>query len=92
VDATFTLLRRLLRGDKVYEAHRSHAYQYASRQYGAHLPVTLAVLAINVLWLLPWACIVALGYVDGLLALLISWLPLLLLAVRFNAGQLEQVK
>src|SRR3990167_9256944 len=29
VDATFTLLRRLLRGDKVYEAHRSHAYQYA---------------------------------------------------------------
>ena len=92
VDATFTLLRRLLRGDKVYEAHRSHAYQYASRQYGAHLPVTLAVLAINVLWLLPWACIVALGYVDGLLALLISWLPLVLLAVRFNAGQLEQVK
>lgn len=92
VDATFTLLRRLLRGDKVYEAHRSHAYQYASRQYGAHLPVTLAVLAINVLWLLPWACIVALGYVDGLLALLISWLLLVLLAVRFNAGQLEQVK
>ncbi len=92
VDATFTLLRRLLRGDKVYEAHRSHAYQYASRQYGAHLPVTLAVLAINVLWLLPWACIVALGYVDGFLALLISWLPLVLLAVRFNAGQLEQVK
>lgn len=92
VDATFTLLRRLLRGDKVYEAHRSHAYQFASRKYGAHLPVTLAVLAINVLWLLPWACIVALGYVDGLLALLISWLPLVLLAVRFNAGQLEQVK
>ena len=92
VDATFTLLRRLLRGDRVYEAHRSHAYQYASRHYGAHLPVTLAVLAINVLWLLPWACIVALGYVDGLLALLISWLPLVLLAVRFNAGQLEQVK
>lgn len=92
VDATFTLLRRLLRGDKVYEAHRSHAYQYASRHFGAHLPVTLAVLAINVLWLLPWACIVALGYVDGFLALLISWLPLVLLAVRFNAGQLEQVK
>jgi Fuc2NAc and GlcNAc transferase len=92
VDATFTLLRRLLRGDRVYEAHRSHAYQYASRQYGAHLPVTLAVLAINVLWLSPWACIVALGYVDGFLALLISWLPLVLLAVRFNAGQLEQVK
>ena len=27
VDATLTLLRRLIRGEKVYEAHRSHAYQ-----------------------------------------------------------------
>ncbi len=89
LDATFTLLRRLMRGDKVYEAHRSHAYQYASREYGAHLPVTLAVLAINVLWLLPWACVVALGYIDGLLALLIAYLPLAVLAVRFRAGRLE---
>lgn len=89
LDATFTLLRRLIRGDKVYEAHRSHAYQYASREYGAHLPVTLAVLAINVLWLLPWACVVALGYIDGLLALLIAYLPLAVLAVRFRAGRLE---
>ena len=90
LDATFTLLRRLMRGDKVYEAHRSHAYQYASRQYGAHLPVTMAVLAINILWLLPWACVVALGYIDGLLALLIAYLPLAVLAVRFRAGQLEK--
>lgn len=90
LDATFTLLRRLMRGDKVYEAHRSHAYQYASREYGAHLPVTLAVLVINVLWLLPWACVVALGYIDGLLGLLIAYLPLAILAVRFRAGQLER--
>ena len=90
LDATFTLLRRLMRGDKVYEAHRSHAYQYASREYGAHLPVTLTVLAINVLWLLPWACVVALGYIDGLLGLLIAYLPLAILAVRFRAGQLER--
>lgn len=27
VDATFTLLRRLLRGEKVWQAHRSHFYQ-----------------------------------------------------------------
>jgi len=89
VDATWTLFRRLLRGDKVYEAHRSHAYQYASREYGAHLPVTLVVLVINVLWLLPWACVVALGHVNGLLGLVIAYIPLMLLAVRFKAGALE---
>ncbi|MBX9763524.1 MAG: glycosyltransferase family 4 protein [Pseudomonadaceae bacterium] len=90
VDATFTLLRRLLRGDKVYEAHRSHAYQYASRQYGRHLPVTLVVVGINILWLLPIALWVGLGGIDGLLGLLIAYVPLLALAVKYHAGELEQ--
>ena len=89
VDATLTLLRRLLRGEKVYEAHRSHAYQYASRQFGRHLPVTLAVLAINLFWLLPVAVVVTLGWLDGLLGVLLAYVPLVLLALRFRAGQAE---
>ncbi len=90
VDATFTLLRRLLRGDKVYEAHRSHAFQFASRRFGRHLPVTLAVLALNLCWLLPVATLVALGWLDGLLGLLLAYAPLLFLAVYFQAGALER--
>ena len=89
VDATFTLLRRLLRGDKVYEAHRSHGYQFASRHYGRHLPVTLAVMAINVAWLLPVALCVALLGLDGVLGVVIAYLPLVLLAARWRAGALE---
>ncbi|NWC88004.1 glycosyltransferase family 4 protein [Pseudomonas reactans] len=89
VDATFTLGRRLLRGDKVYEAHRSHAYQYASRLAGRHLPVTLTVMAINLLWLLPIALFVGLGF-DGVLGLLVAYVPLVLLAIRFHAGELEK--
>ncbi|WP_434563088.1 MraY family glycosyltransferase [Pseudomonas sp. R1-6] len=90
VDATVTLLRRLIRGDKVYEAHRSHAYQFASRQYGRHLPVTLVVAAINIFWLLPLAGCVALWGMDGGLALMLAYLPLLVLAIRFHAGELEK--
>src|SRR3990167_2519284 len=90
VDATFTLLRRLVRGDKVYEAHRSHAYQYASRRFGRHLPVTLVVGGINILWLLPIALWVGLGGVDGMLGLLIAYVPLLGLAQKYRAGELEQ--
>jgi len=89
VDATFTLLRRLLRGDKVYEAHRSHAYQYASRQYGRHLLVTLVVGGINILWLLPIALWVGLGGIDGLLGVLLAYIPLLVLAFKYRAGVLE---
>lgn len=89
VDATFTLLRRLLRGDKVYEAHRSHAYQYASREYGRHLLVTLVVGGINILWLLPIALWVGLGGIDGLLGVLLAYIPLLVLAFKYRAGALE---
>ena len=89
VDATFTLLRRLLRGDKVYEAHRSHAYQSASRHFGSHLNVTMSEGAINLFWLLPIAIWVGIGGIDGLLATFIAYLPLVGLAVKFKAGALE---
>ncbi|TFY92301.1 glycosyl transferase [Pseudomonas nabeulensis] len=90
VDATFTLGRRLLRGDKIYEAHRSHAYQYASRRAGRHLPVTLGVAAINLFWLLPISIFVGFG-LDGLLGLILAYSPLVFLAIKFRAGELEKI-
>ncbi len=89
VDATWTLLRRLVRGDKVYEAHRSHAYQYAARLHGRHLPITLAVLLINLGWLLPLALLVATGVLDGLLGFALASAPLIYLAIRYHAGKQE---
>lgn len=89
VDATLTLVRRLARGDKVYEAHRSHGYQFASRQHGKHLPVTLGVAALNLLWLLPIAVCVMLFDLDGFLGLLVAYAPLTVLACLYKAGSLE---
>lgn len=59
-DATVTLLRRLLRREKVWQAHRSHAYQRLARRVStnrttAHRSVGLLVVAINLLWLAPLA-------------------------------------
>lgn len=89
VDATLTLARRFLRGEKVYQAHRSHAYQVASRHYGGHKPVTLAVAAINLVWLLPWALWVGVGHLDGVLGVLVAYAPLFWLANHFQAGGKE---
>jgi Fuc2NAc and GlcNAc transferase len=55
VDATVTFLRRFARGDKVHVAHRSHAYQWLARSWKSHRNVTLLTVAINFLWLLPFA-------------------------------------
>lgn len=90
VDATYTLVRRMCRGEKLHEAHRSHAYQLASRLYGRHLPVTIAVVATNLLWLLPLSLAVAGGWLDGGVGVLIAYSPLLLTAIRYNAGGREE--
>ncbi|KJZ35947.1 MULTISPECIES: glycosyltransferase family 4 protein [Pseudomonas] len=89
VDATYTMLHRLIRGEKVYEAHRSHAYQYASRHHLSHKKITLAVVLINVLWLAPLAIWVGIGSLDGGIGLLVAYLPLVVLAVKYNAGKAE---
>jgi Fuc2NAc and GlcNAc transferase len=55
VDATVTLIRRWRRGERVLEAHRMHGYQWLSRRWNGHRPVTLAVLGVNLGVLLPCA-------------------------------------
>ncbi len=89
VDATWTLFRRFLRGEKVHEAHRSHAYQYASRYYGSHKTVSLVIGVINVCWLIPLALWVGLAGLEPLLGLVVAYLPLMLLAIYFQAGARE---
>ncbi|WP_295515543.1 glycosyltransferase family 4 protein [uncultured Pseudomonas sp.] len=86
VDATWTLLRRMIRGKKPYEAHRTHAYQWASRRHRSHRAVTLAVLGINLFWLLPIALLVGTGHLGAILGLLLAYGPLLGLALGYNAG------
>lgn len=89
VDATLTLVRRLLGGERVHEAHCSHAYQHAARSFGKHLPVTLGVALVNLCWLLPIALWVVVGGLDGLAGLLIAYTPLLVLAWKLRAGVAE---
>ena len=90
-DASVTLLRRLLRGERVWEAHRSHAYQRLSRYFGAHRPVTLGFAAINVVWLVPLALMAGLQLMPAWLALAAAYLPLCLLAWRLGAGLPDDV-
>ncbi len=89
VDATWTLLRRLGRRQRVWQAHRSHAYQRAARRWGGHRPVSLAVLAINLLWLTPLAALVAAGRLATWPGLALAVLPLWGLALALGAGAAE---
>jgi UDP-N-acetylmuramyl pentapeptide phosphotransferase/UDP-N-acetylglucosamine-1-phosphate transferase len=47
VDATVTLLARLLRGEKVWQAHKQHAYQRAVQRGRSHATVAVRVAMAN---------------------------------------------
>lgn len=83
MDASITLVRRALQGKKVYEAHRSHAYQHAAQIYG-HTRVSLAYGAINLFWLLPVAAMVTMGILDCVLGIIIAYLPMFAGVLRFK--------
>ena len=89
VDATVTLFRRWLNGERLSEAHRSHAYQHAARRFGGHRPVVLAVIAINLLWLLPWAWVAQAWPRWSITTAAVALAPLVALAWRLGAGTVE---
>jgi len=88
-DATYTLLSRVLRGEKWYTPHRTHAYQWLSRRWGGHRPVLLAVLSINFIWLLPLAVVAQRFPRNGWLVTIAAYVPLIVLAVWAGAGRPE---
>lgn len=87
VDATYTLLCRMIGGQRWYQAHRSHAYQKAAARFGGHRPVVTFCLMINLFWLLPWASVAAFRQDLAVTALVVSVSPLLMLARYLEAGR-----
>lgn len=87
VDASITLVTRIITGKQWYKAHRSHAYQHLALQWGSHKKVTMSILAINIIWLLPLAWLSTLEPESGAILTAIAYLPLLIIAHVFRAGR-----
>ena len=87
VDATTTLIRRILRGDAFMEPHNMHAFQHLARRFNSHTRVTLMVIAVNVLWLFPWAYFVNQHPGNGPLCVAAALLPLVVAALVLGAGK-----
>jgi len=94
VDATVTLLTRILRGERWYEAHRSHAYQRLSRRWSGdrkvgHRAVALLALAINLLWLAPLAAAMLTLPALSWAWLAAAWLPLVAGVLYLGGGRAD---
>jgi UDP-N-acetylmuramyl pentapeptide phosphotransferase/UDP-N-acetylglucosamine-1-phosphate transferase len=79
-DATFTLLRRLFAGKRIWEAHREHIYQRAVQAGHSHSDVVLKVIAANAVLVALAAASVSIGWLalpPGIIVVLglLVWLP-----------------
>jgi UDP-N-acetylmuramyl pentapeptide phosphotransferase/UDP-N-acetylglucosamine-1-phosphate transferase len=83
-DASLTLLRRLLRGERVWQAHREHFYQKAVQRGLSHAAVVKRVTVAN-LMLIACAWIAAKGW--GFAALGVAVLTVLTLLVVLSRGR-----
>ncbi len=86
-DSGVTLLHRMIKREKWWQAHRSHFYQRAVQSGFSHAQVSLAVMVVNLL-LAVLASLVVVEALDATIALLISLIilaPLMfLINSRFN--------
>ena len=87
VDASVTLLRRMLRRERLHIAHRNHAYQHLAVRLDCHATVSAGVGAITLLWLLPIALAVERQTIDGFAGVLIAYAPLVVAAIALGAGR-----
>jgi len=86
VDATLTLLMRILKREKWYSAHRSHAYQRWVQMGASHKRLALSVLLINVIILWPMATI---AFVWGEYSYYIAAVSILLISVLWSCIQVR---
>jgi Fuc2NAc and GlcNAc transferase len=91
VDATVTLIQRIIHGKPWYQAHCNHAFQQAVKKTGCHKKVVLGIMFINLFWLLPMAVLSLYVSKWSILLTMVAVLPLVLLCLYFKAGIEETI-
>lgn len=86
VDTAYTLVVRIITGQRWYTAHRTHAYQLLNDRLHSHAQTVLIVSTINLFWLLPWAWLARNGGWTGASATIIAYVPLVAGCYKLKAG------
>jgi len=76
-DTSYTLLWRIVTGQRFIQPHRQHAYQRLSRRLRSHLAVDMGLVALNTLWLFPLAWMAQTWPDCAFLLVILAYLPLL---------------
>jgi UDP-N-acetylmuramyl pentapeptide phosphotransferase/UDP-N-acetylglucosamine-1-phosphate transferase len=87
-DSTITLIRRAIKGEPVWQAHRSHFYQRATDRGFSVIEVVARVFVVNViLAALALATVLLPGKLSAVIALVLGTLFVAWLLVTFTRGK-----
>jgi len=85
-DTSLTIVLRLVRRERIHEAHSEHAYQHLNRAVGTSK--TLLIVGVcNAVYLLPLAAQAAMSKGSGFGLLLLAYVPLIIVQYYCGAGQ-----
>jgi len=90
VDATTTLVMRVLSGQRFWKPHRTHLYQLLALRLGSHVRVVALYMFINVLWFLPLAVLATVRYDWSFTLVIVAYLPAVLAVVRYRRALSEE--
>ncbi len=85
-DATVTVTRRILRGEKWYEGHRLHAYQRLQQRWQSHKAATGCYMAVNIVFVFPLAIVAWIDPSLGLMTTVFAWGVAFPAAMLLGAG------
>ena len=84
-DATTTLVRRTMRGERPWQPHRRHAYQHLARRWG-HRRTTMLYATISLVWSIPMAVLLEHLPNASWTFVSVAYAPLIIAAWRAGAG------
>jgi Fuc2NAc and GlcNAc transferase len=87
VDATWTLLRRLFRRERVFQGHHMHAFQKLIDRGWGHARVTSLYILITVLWLFPMAAFSMNFQTMSFLFVVVAYIPIFIFVLYLKAGE-----
>jgi Fuc2NAc and GlcNAc transferase len=86
VDATWTLIRRGVRGEKVYRPHKQHAFQKLVAAGWTHPQVAFLYVGIMLLWLSPMTLFTLVYPMYSFHFLVVAYLPIFFFVLWAQAG------
>jgi Fuc2NAc and GlcNAc transferase len=85
IDASITLIRRILRKREIFKGHKEHAFHKASDIFG-HWKVSCFIICTTLFWLNPMARFAVINPNYGVFITALAVLPVLVIILSFKPG------